>query len=146
MRPLPPARLTRRGRIVVTGVSALLIGALSVGLATAAQATRAGSGSPGRYVAKVTVLPGQSLWSLGEAYDPNADTRLIVQEIQQLNSMSGDQVQAGEVLWVPRDVTPTDTPARAAGGVPAPLPGFLASMAVSACLGVPLWTRVDHNI
>ena len=100
---LPPARLTRRGRVVVTGVSALLIGALSVGLATAAQATRAGSGSPGRYVAKVTVLPGQSLWSLGEAYDPNADTRLIVQEIQQLNSMSGDQVQAGEVLWVPRD-------------------------------------------
>jgi hypothetical protein len=100
---LPSARLTRRGRVVVTGVSALLIGALSVGLATAAQATRAGSGSPGRYVAKVTVLPGQSLWSLGEAYDPNADTRLIVQEIQQLNSMRGDQVQAGEVLWVPRE-------------------------------------------
>jgi LysM repeat protein len=100
---LPPARLTSRGRVVVTGVSALLIGALSVGLATAAQATRAGSRSPGRYVAKVTVLPGQSLWSLGEAYDPNADTRVIVQEIQQLNSMSGDQVRAGEVLWVPRD-------------------------------------------
>ena len=52
-----PARLTRRGRIVVTGVSALLIGALSVGLATAAQATRAGSVPPGRYVTKVTVLP-----------------------------------------------------------------------------------------
>jgi uncharacterized membrane protein len=51
----------------------------------------------------VTVLPGQSLWSLGEAYDPNADTRVIVQEIEQLNSMSGDQVLAGEVLWVPRD-------------------------------------------
>jgi LysM domain len=100
---VPPARLTRRGRIVVTGVSALLIGALSVGLATAAQATRAGSGSPGRYITKVTVLPGQSLWSLGEAYDPNADTRLIIQEIQQLNSMSGDQVQPGEVLWVPRE-------------------------------------------
>ncbi|MGH3296328.1 MAG: LysM peptidoglycan-binding domain-containing protein [Trebonia sp.] len=98
-----PARLTRRGRVIVTGVSALLIGALSVGLATAAQATRAGSGSPGRYVAKVTVLPGQSLWSLGEAYDPNADTRLIIQEIQQLNSMSGDQLQAGEILWVPRE-------------------------------------------
>lgn len=99
----PPARLTRRGRVVVTGVSALLIGALSVGLATAAQATRAGSGSPGRYVTKVTVMPGQSLWALGEAYDPNADTRVIVQEIRQLNSMSGDEVQAGEVLWVPRE-------------------------------------------
>ena len=87
---------------MVTGVSALLIGALSVGLATAAQATRAGSASSGRYIAKVTVLPGQSLWSLAEAYDPNADTRLVIQEMQQLNSLTGDQVQAGEVLWVPR--------------------------------------------
>ncbi len=99
---LPRPRLTRRGRMAVTGVSALLIGALSVGLATAAQATRAGSSSPGRYPAKVMVLPGQSLWSLAEAYDPDADTRLVVQEIQQLNSMTGDQVRAGEVLWVPR--------------------------------------------
>ena len=98
----PPARLTRRGRMVVTGVSALLIGAISVGLATAAQATRSGSSAPGRYVTKVTVLPGQSLWSLAEAYDPNADPRLTIQQIQQMNSMSGDQVQSGEVLWVPR--------------------------------------------
>ncbi len=99
---LPPPRLTRRGRMVVTGVSALLIGALSVGLAAAAQATRAGSASSGRYVAKVAVLTGQSLWSLAEAYDPNADPRLVIQEIRQLNSMTGEQVRAGEVLWVPR--------------------------------------------
>jgi hypothetical protein len=98
----PRPRLTRRGRMVVTGVSALLIGALSVGLATAAQATRAGSASPGRYLAKVLVRPGQSLWSLAEAYDPDADTRQVIQQIRQLNSMTGDQVRAGEVLWVPR--------------------------------------------
>jgi LysM repeat protein len=98
-----PTRLTRRGRMVVTGVSALLIGALSVGFATAAQATRAGSGSPGRYLTKVTVLPGQTLWSLAETHDPNADTRLIIQQIQQLNSMSGDELSPGEVLWVPRE-------------------------------------------
>ena len=99
---LPPFRFTRRGRMMVTGVSALLIGALSVGLATAAQATRAGSASRGRYVAKVEVLPGQSLWSLAQTHDPGADTRLAIQEIQQLNSMTGDQLQPGEVLWVPR--------------------------------------------
>jgi hypothetical protein len=50
----------------------------------------------------VAVLPGQSLWALAEAYDPNADPRLVIQEIQQMNSMSGDQVKAGTVLWVPR--------------------------------------------
>ena len=97
-----PLRLTRRGRMAVTGVSALLIGALSVGLATAAQATRAGSPPPGRPVARVAVQPGQSLWSLAEAYDPDADPRVVIGEIRQLNAMTGDQVRSGAVLWVPR--------------------------------------------
>jgi hypothetical protein len=100
--PARPLRLTRRGRMAVTGLSALLIGALSVGLATAAQAARAGSPPSSRYVAKVVVLPGQSLWTLAEAYDPGADPRLVIQRIQQLNSMTGDQVRSGAVLWVPR--------------------------------------------
>jgi LysM domain-containing protein len=99
---LPHPRLTRHGRMAVTGVSALLIGALSAGLATAAQATRSGPASPGRHLSKVAVTPGQSLWSMAEAYDPDADTRQVVQQIKQLNSMAGDQVRAGEVLWVPR--------------------------------------------
>ena len=98
----PHPRLTRRGRMAVTGVSALLIGALSVGLAAAAQAARAGSSSPGRHLAKVAVRPGQSLWSLAEAYDPDAAPRQVIQQIEQLNSRTGDQVRAGEVLWVPR--------------------------------------------
>ena len=98
----PHTRLTRRGRMAVTGVSVLLIGALSVGLAAAAQATRAGSSSPGGHLAKVAVRPGQSLWSLAEAYDPDADTRQVIQQIKQLNSRTGDQVRTGEVLWVPR--------------------------------------------
>ena len=99
---VPAARLTRRGRAVVAGASALAVGALFIVLATAAQASHAGQASPGRYAAKVEVRPGQSLWSLAEAYDPDADPRLVVQQIRQLNSMAGDQVQPGEVLWVPR--------------------------------------------
>ena len=99
---VPAPRLTRRGRAVMAGVSALAIGALSIALATAAQASHAGQPAPGRYAAKVEVRPGQSLWSLAEAYDPDADPRLVVQQIRLLNSMAGDQVQPGEVLWVPR--------------------------------------------
>jgi hypothetical protein len=98
----PAVRLTLRGRVVVAGASALAIGALSITLATAAQASHAGQAAPGRYAAKVEVRPGQSLWALAEAYDPNADPRLVMQQIQQLNSMAGDQLQPGEVLWVPR--------------------------------------------
>ncbi len=95
-------RLTRRGRVVAAGAAALAIGALSMTLATAAQASHAGQATPGRYAAKVEVRAGESLWSLAESYDPDADPRLVVQQIQQLNSMAGDQVRPGEVLWVPR--------------------------------------------
>lgn len=108
---LTPVRLTRRGRLVVTGLAVLLVAAGSVALAGAAQATghsgtqaRPGTaGAAGTAVTRVEVQPGQSLWTLAEAYDPNADTRQVIQEILQLNSMSTDQVQPGQVLRMPRD-------------------------------------------
>jgi nucleoid-associated protein YgaU len=105
-RPATPVRLTRRGRVVVTGVSALIIGLASVALATTAQATRGGgataAASPGRYVTRVMVRSGQNLWTLAEGYDPDADTRLVIADIVQMNSLTTDQLQPGERLWVPR--------------------------------------------
>jgi len=106
-RPAPhtPVRLTRRGRVVVTAAVALAIGALSMALAGAAEAT-SHSGTPaipGRGVTKVEIRAGESLWSVAEAYDPNADTRLVIAQILQMNSLNSDQVQPGQMLWVPRD-------------------------------------------
>ena len=100
-----PVRLTRRGRLVVTAAALLVIAAMSVVLAGAAQALghSAGPARLGPGITKVEVRPGQDLWSLAETYDPNADTRQVIQEILQLNSMSTDQVQPGQVLWMPRD-------------------------------------------
>ncbi len=108
---LTPVRLTRRGRLVVAGMAVLLVAAGSVALAGAAQAighsgaqARPGTaGTAGSAITKVEVRPGESLWTLAEAYDPNADTRQVIQEILQLNSMSTDQVQPGQVLRMPRD-------------------------------------------
>jgi len=99
-----PVRLTRRGRLVLTATGVLAIGAVSMVLAGAAQATGHSGvpAGPGKAVTKVLVRPGDSLWSLAETYDPHADTRLVVQDIQQLNSMTTDQVQPGQILWVPR--------------------------------------------
>jgi nucleoid-associated protein YgaU len=105
-----PARLklTRRGRLVTTAMAVLLVAAGSVALAGAAQAighsgATARPGTAGAAITQVEVRPGQSLWTLAEEYDPNADTRQVIQEILQLNSMSTDQVQPGQVLWMPRD-------------------------------------------
>jgi nucleoid-associated protein YgaU len=103
-----PLKLTRRGRLVVTAMAVLLVAAGSVALAGAAQAmghagATARPGTAGAAITRVEVRPGQSLWTLAEAYDPNADTRQVIQEILQLNSMSTDQVRPGQVLWMPRD-------------------------------------------
>ena len=93
---------------MVTAAALLLTAAVSVGLAGAAQALghSGGAAQPARLgagITRVQVRPGQDLWTLVEAYDPNADPRQVIQEILQLNSMSTDQVQPGQVLWMPRD-------------------------------------------
>ena len=100
-----PLRLTRRGRVVVVVATALVLAALSLVIAGAAQATN----YPGparasqQSLAQVTVLPGQSLWSVAESADPGTDTRVVVQQIIELNRLTGNVVFAGQRLRVPRD-------------------------------------------
>ena len=99
-----PLRLTRRGRVVIAVASAILAVVVSLIAAGAVQAT---SHSLPPLVAqqnfsRVVVRPGQSLWSVAESADPHADTRLVVQQIIELNGLTGDTVAAGRQLWVPR--------------------------------------------
>jgi hypothetical protein len=104
-RQAPPLRLTRRGRVVVAVMAALLVAALSLIAAGAAQAiSHTGPAHPAgsANLAQVVVQPGQSLWAVAESADPNADTRLVIQQITELNSLNGDTVFAGQRLWVPR--------------------------------------------
>jgi len=98
-----PVRLTRRGRVAAAVAAALAVTALSTGLATTARAAHSGAASPGPGVSRVVVESGQSLWSLAGEYDPHADPRAVVDRILRLNAMTDTRVQAGAVLWVPRD-------------------------------------------
>jgi hypothetical protein len=99
-----PLRLTRRGRVVVAAAAVLLVAALSLIVAGAAQAIShsAAPGAARSGLAQVAVRPGQNLWSVAENADPDADTRLVIQQIIQLNALAGDTVFAGQRLWVPR--------------------------------------------
>jgi hypothetical protein len=99
-----PLRLTRRGRVVVAMAAALLVTMVSLLLAGVAQATIDGpSPRAGREnLVQVIVRPGQSLWSVAESADPDQDTRAVIQQIIDLNSLNGDTVFAGQQLWVPR--------------------------------------------
>ena len=100
----PPLRLTRRGRVVVAVFTALVLAALSLVIASAAQATNhpVSSRAAQQGLAQVTVHPGQSLWSVAESADPAADTRVVIQQIIELNGLTGNVVFAGQRLWVPR--------------------------------------------
>jgi hypothetical protein len=89
---------------VVAGLAVLLVAVLSLLAAGAAQATShaAPLSAAGHSLAQVAVRPGQSLWSVADSADPDADTRLVIQQILKLNALHGDTVFAGERLWVPR--------------------------------------------
>ena len=103
--------LTRRGRFVFVGLPALLAAALlllaacalAVGtLASPAQASA--SHEPidmADYAVSVTVLQGESLWSIASAADPSRDIRDVVSDIVVLNDLTTGVVQAGQRLYVP---------------------------------------------
>jgi LysM repeat protein len=99
-----PLRLTRRGRAVIAAAAALLVVMVSLIAASAAQATS--HSVPPRTaeqnLSRVVVRPGQTLWSVAESADPGADTRLVIQQIVELNGLTSDVVLAGQRLWVPR--------------------------------------------
>jgi len=98
-----PLRLTRRGRVVAALAAVLLLAALSLVIAASAQATSHPVPHTGRQnLAQVVVQPGQSLWSVAENADPDADTRVVIQQIIELNGLTGNVVFAGQRLWVPR--------------------------------------------
>ena len=100
----PPLRLTRRGRVVVAVAAALVLAALSLVIASTAQATNhpVSARAAQQGLAQVTVHPGQSLWSVAESADPAADTRVVIQRIIELNGLTGNVVFTGQRLWVPR--------------------------------------------
>ena len=102
--PVAPLRLTRRGRVVVALAAALLVTLVSLLLAGVAQATNHGPSprAARQNLVQVIVRPGQSLWSVAESADPDQDTRAVIQQIIDLNSLNGDTVFAGQQLWVPR--------------------------------------------
>jgi hypothetical protein len=102
--PVAPLRLTRRGRVVVALAAALLVTLVSLLLAGVAQATNDGPSprAARENLVQVIVRPGQSLWSVAESAVPDQDTRAVIQQIIDLNSLNGDTVFAGQQLWVPR--------------------------------------------
>ena len=99
-RPAGPVRLTRRGRLVTTLV--LLVGFLALGVLLAGGLASAGT-EPGAAATaqRVTVAPGETLWSIAQREAPDADPRDTVADILELNHLTSSAVEAGSVLLLP---------------------------------------------
>ncbi|WP_315914694.1 LysM peptidoglycan-binding domain-containing protein [Arthrobacter sp. lap29] len=103
--------LTRRGRLVFLGIPAIVSAALLLFLALAIMAgSLAGPANAATesqpvnladYAVAVTVLQGDSLWSIAAAADPGRDARHVVREIVALNDLGSGILHAGQRLYVP---------------------------------------------
>lgn len=96
-------RITRRGRRVVAILSATPLVA-----ATAFVIINGGAalGSNERGVSAeafdaVTVMPGETLWSIAEEVAPEEDPREVVDAISDLNRLSSSVLDTGQRLFLP---------------------------------------------
>ncbi|HEY0374826.1 MAG TPA: LysM peptidoglycan-binding domain-containing protein [Amnibacterium sp.] len=96
----PRLRLTRRGRVVLVLLPAVLaLSSALVGVsAPFAQADPAASSRA------VVVRGGDTLWSIAERLAPARDPRDVVAELEQVNHLPGAVVLAGSRLSVPSDI------------------------------------------
>jgi len=92
-----PLRLTRRGRVVLVLLAALvLVLAARVGVAVAS-----GPGEPVEVRVHV-VSSGETLWGLAQGVAaPGEDLRDVVSRLVELNGLSSSGVQAGQKLLLP---------------------------------------------
>ncbi|WP_298040528.1 LysM peptidoglycan-binding domain-containing protein [uncultured Microbacterium sp.] len=95
-------RLTARGRAVLLGLAAVPLAAV-VGLValSGGSALASGESSPATGFEMVTILPGDTLWSVAESVAPGVDPRIVIDEIQRLNVRSNGAVQVGERIAIP---------------------------------------------
>ena len=106
--PATRLRLTVRGRRVVAALVSLpVVIALSIAVVSGGGAIASGqTGAPAGTFAEITVMPGESLWSIAQAIAPNADPREVVDAIMRLNALPSGAVDAGETLSLPLVYSP----------------------------------------
>jgi hypothetical protein len=97
----PVARLTRRGRLLVTGLVLLVLVVAAVLLSGGVPATAGTERRASVTAERVTVAPGETLWQIAERVAPGTDPRETVARILDLNGLQTAQVQAGTALLLP---------------------------------------------
>lgn len=92
-------RMTKRGRAVLLTLIAtpVVLAALAFGI-NAGGATATSSSTP---LAKVTVVGGETLWSVAKQIAPTADPRDVVADLVSVNRLGSADIYPGEQLSIP---------------------------------------------
>ena len=96
-------RLTPRGRLVarlgvVTSLSILLLAGASLFTGATAGSSDSASTSP---FMKITVKPGETLWSIAAKINSSADRRDIVDQLIDINHLERGDLVAGQRIYIP---------------------------------------------
>ncbi|WP_282837111.1 LysM peptidoglycan-binding domain-containing protein [Microbacterium flavum] len=104
--PATRLRLTARGRRVLAALAALpAVLALAIAIVSGGGALASGEGgAPAGAFTQVTVVPGDTLWSIAQDAAPSADPRDVVDEIIRLNALSSGALVAGQTISLPVDI------------------------------------------
>jgi hypothetical protein len=99
--PEPRLRLTRRGRVVLVVLPAVLAATSALVSLTAPFA----EAQPTRPPTTTVVRTGDTLWSIAERIAPQADPRDVVADLERSNHLPGAGLQAGTRLTLPAHLT-----------------------------------------
>lgn len=104
VRPATRLRLTVRGRRVLLALAALpLAGGLAFAAVSGGNAIASGDETVAvtTSFSTVTVMPGDTLWSIASAVAPAADPREVIGEITRLNALPSGEIQIGQQIAIP---------------------------------------------
>lgn len=106
--PSTRLRLTTRGRRVLAVLASVpAVVALSIAIVSGGGALASGERSaPEGTFETVTVMPGDTLWSVAERVAPTADPRDVVDAIMRLNALSSARLDAGQQVAIPLEYAP----------------------------------------
>jgi Tfp pilus assembly protein FimV len=97
-------RLTARGRRALALLASMpIVVAVAFAVLSGGSAAASRDAAPAPAFEEVTVMTGETLWSIAQDVAPGADPRDVVDEIVRLNALDGVTVSAGQRLSIPAE-------------------------------------------
>ena len=95
-------RITARGRRLLTTLAAApVIAGIAASLLAGGTAMASGRSAEPVAFETVTVLPGDTLWSIAAEAAPGVDPREVIDDITRLNDLSSGMIQVGASIAIP---------------------------------------------